>query len=168
MVENDTDSWICYGKDDKRLSHCFFSSSRLSSCLLNERQGPVVQRPFAVPGCPSGGNKLREDLILENNVKYAQLDPQDLLISQYYRFRKDYLANAEEIVSYIQGLEDERVGKTKTGCGYVKSVTDTKQCHKCGQVGHTARYCRKTAAAQNSERNKMALRKGTKLIGICC
>lgn len=57
------------------------------------------------------------DLILENNVKYAQLDPQDLLISQYYRFRKDYLANAKEIVSYIQGLEDERVGKTKTGCG---------------------------------------------------
>lgn len=101
--------------------------------------------------------------MLENNVKYAQLDPQDLLISQYYKFRKDYLANAEEIVSYIQGLEDERVGKTKTGCRYVKSVTDTKQCNKCGQVGHTARYCRKTAAAQNSERNKRALRKGAKL-----
>lgn len=36
----------------------------------------------------------------------------------------------------------------------MKSVNETRICHKCGQVGHIARYCRNKATAQDSERMK--------------
>ncbi|CAI5716179.1 unnamed protein product [Peronospora destructor] len=71
-----------------------------------------------------------EGLILENIVKYAQSESQALIIGQYNRYRTDYLTPAEDIVSFIQGLEDETVRDRHTGRALVNAVTDTKRCHK--------------------------------------
>nr|CCA19525.1 GK15001 putative [Albugo laibachii Nc14] len=95
-----------------------------------------------------------EELIMENIVKYAQPESQALIINQYHRFRTDYLAHAEEIVSFIQGLEDETVGYKKNGNTVVKLVTDTRRCHTCSQVGHIARYCRDKTNPIESGRKK--------------
>lgn len=59
---------------------------------------------------------------------------------------------------FIQGLEDEIVSDAKTGRVYMKTVNETRQCHKCGQVGHIVRYCRNKATTQDPE-NKKALGK---------
>lgn len=40
-------------------------------------------------------------------MKYTKPESQALIFSQYNQYRTDYLSQAEEIVSLIQGLEDD-------------------------------------------------------------
>nr|CCA28336.1 Mitochondrial Carrier (MC) Family putative [Albugo laibachii Nc14] len=105
--------------------------------------------------------KSGEELIMENIVKYAQPESQALIISQYNRFRTGYLAHAEEIVSFIQELEDETVGYEKNRNEVVNSLTDTRRCHTCGQVGHIARYCRDKTNPIESGRKKALVKEKT-------
>lgn len=76
------------------------------------------------------------------------------MIIQYNRFLTDYLACAEEIVLFIQELEDEGVSAAKTGRGYVNSVNETRQCDKRCQVGHISSCYREKSTARDLEKKK--------------
>ncbi|CAI5719630.1 unnamed protein product [Peronospora farinosa] len=95
-----------------------------------------------------------EELNLDNIVKYAQPESQALIIGQYSRYHTDYLTHAEEIVSFIQGLEDETVRDRHTGRELVNAVTDTRRCHKCNQIGHIARHCRNKRGRNEAKSKK--------------
>lgn len=91
---------------------------------------------------------------MENIVKYAQVEAQIIIISQYNQHRTDYLSYAEEIVSFTQELENETVRYRHTGRELVYAVTDTRKCYNSNQAGHVARNCRKEGRPKENETKK--------------
>nr|CCA17909.1 Mitochondrial Carrier (MC) Family putative [Albugo laibachii Nc14] len=154
LVEDDTDAWFVM--DMMVDSYRIVFSKQQAIKLFAERKEKVRSwndRLLYLLAFQKA-TKSDKELILENIVKYAQPEPQALIISRYNRFRTDYLSHAEEIVYFIQGLEDETVGYEKNGNAVVNLVTDTRRYHTCSQVRHIARYCRDKTNTTESGRKK--------------
>ena len=66
------------------------------------------------------------------------------------------MAHAEEIVSFIQGLEDETVRDCHTDREVVNVVTETRRYHKCKQTGHIGRFCRSKGKGKVTDSKKNA------------
>ncbi|CCI11351.1 unnamed protein product [Albugo candida] len=130
---------------------CKYKATRFGELL---RGKAANQRAQLVDNKSNSWQQTGEELILENIVKYAQVEAQIIIISQYNQHRTDYLSYAEEIVSFTQELENETVRYRHTGRELVYAVTDTRKCYNSNQAGHVARNCRKEGRPKENETKK--------------
>ena len=99
----------------------------------------------------------KDDMVVENIVKYASPSLRSVLMSRYNPRRFDFLAHAEELIQFAHMMDGPKKVSGKDIVNYVGGgggATKAIRCYNCNEEGHISRECSQPKKPRGSRGGK--------------